>query len=142
MLLNAVRTGRNPTSHELRAGGRTVGWIRSGLVGFGGFSSRAEAQAAGRAAAAVLDAWYSARKQSIDRHAPASWGDSPCDEDLLRVGDVVVGRLVPPGSSGEEGGESHRFELVMPAAWHAVMLQIAQRINAALSELRTVHHLA
>ena len=139
MLLNVVLKGRNLTTHDLQAGGRTVGWIRTGSVGFDGFANREGALEASRVAVDVLEAWYSAREQPIEQHPSASQTDSARDEDLLRVQDVIVGRVVSNESPIKGRDGAHGFELfVPPSTWLAVMLQLAQRVHIEVTQLQVV----
>ena len=137
MLLKLVVGRGNPVKHELRDGARTVGWMRAGFIGFDEFGGREDARAAGRVAVHVLTAWYAVREQAIGEWAPAWWTNALHEEDLLRVGDVIVGRLVAPDTVSEEQEQSYGFELaVPPVTWLAVMLQLAQRIHIELADLR------
>jgi len=137
VLLSVVLTGRNPTTRDLQAGGRTIGWIRTGSVGFDGFADREGAQKASRVAVDVLEAWYAAREQPIGQDWSALRADSTRDEDLLRVRDVIVGRLVSNEIASKEHDGAHGFELfVPPSTWLAVMLQLAQRIQIEVSQLQ------
>ena len=135
MMLTMIATRRSPETHELRAGRRTVGWIRPGAVTFDGFGSRSAVEEAALAAVPVLEAWYAGRKQSIHHQAPARWADTVSREDLLWAGDVVVGRLIAPGRS-KGARASHQLELLLPhTTWLALHLQLAQRVHTRLLEL-------
>lgn len=136
MLLKLVVGEGDPGVHALRHGADVVGWIRAGRVGFGGFDSREDASAAARRAADVLTAWYEKRGQPIGHHAPESWTADFRGGAVVRVKDVIVGRLLTP-ESGDHAARDFAFELVLPpATWLAVMLQVAQQVHIDLAAVR------
>jgi hypothetical protein len=139
VLLKLVVGQGSPAVHALRNGADVVGWIRAGRVGFGGFDSREAAGTAAQRAAEVLTAWYEKRGQPIGHHAPESWAADLRDDDLVRMKDVIIGRLLTP-DSGDHAGRDFAFELVLPpATWLAVMLQVAQRVHIELAALSTAN---
>lgn len=120
---------RAPLCYALTRDGSDVGWLRSGLVGFHGFSDRASALRSGAVAAAVLRDWYAVRWHSTPREWP---GRVPLPDQVV-VDGGVVGRLVHPRAAPFGGAESYGFELALPPeTWLALMLQLAQRMHLAL----------
>jgi hypothetical protein len=125
-----LRVGRrDPLSYVLFDRDAEVGWMRGGIVGFGGFPDRASARRAAEVAALVLAEWYQTRWYD----APQSYAPPVPQEDGITASGVVVGRLVGPLAAPAGRAGSYGFELALPReTWVAVMAQLAQRIYGAL----------
>jgi hypothetical protein len=112
----------------LTDGPLVVGWIRDGIIGFGGFSDRADAMAAGTLAADVVTRWAGRRRGP--GLAPFTTLVSEADAIRLANG-IVIGRILPPDQVEADLG-GHGYEIAVPeGTWLAVMLEIAQLVHAA-----------
>lgn len=111
----------------------TVGWIRQGIIGLGGYSTRVDAYFAADAAAALLVEWSRARETRV----PVPFAHPVPAEERVRLDDRVVARLVAPRECAERQVEGFGFEIAVPNdMWLSVMLELAQRIHGATSEWR------
>lgn len=100
---------RTPSSWTLADGQREIGSIAPGRISFTGFPDAATARLASQTAADVAHQW--ARRRAI-----ADGSDT-----------------TPPATSPDGlGFECH----VPPATWHALQLELAQRIHASTSSFR------
>ncbi|MEP6989519.1 MAG: hypothetical protein ABJA80_01215 [bacterium] len=120
---------RGQPGFALLTGGVEVGWLRQGIVGFLGFTSRQQAERAGEVAADTLAQWYSTRWYSV----PVPWqGDEPCTRPITKD-QAVIGRILAPHEVHADT-TSHGIELRIPReTWSAVMLELAQRTYTALT---------
>jgi hypothetical protein len=124
---------RDARDYVLFDGAAEVGWLRGGSVGFCGFADRARARIAGEVAASVLADWYATRWYS----APHPFPSMALPDDQIATRGVVVGRVVGPDIVPVGSADSHGFELALPReVWVAVILELAQRIHAAVAQPR------
>lgn len=112
----------------------TVGWIRQGIIGLGGYPTRVDAYFAADAAAALLMTWSLTRETRV----PVPFAHPVPAEERVRLDDRVVARLVAPRECAERQVEGFGFEMAVPNdMWLSVMLELAQRIHGATSEWRS-----
>lgn len=98
---------RHAARSVLNDGPSTVGWIADGQLALHGFPDAASAEAAAAVAARVIREWHEQRASG----AP----------------DPTV-RLLP---------DAHGFSCAVPRdAWHAVLLELAQRLHVATLSCR------
>lgn len=118
-------------THLIAQGPAVIGWLGSGALGFGGFADYARARAAGESAVRVLDAWYARRTTA----APSEVADAVFDDARLLLRGRCVGRVLAPLAVPLPDGASFGFELTVPrVTWTAVLLELALRIRAQLTE--------
>jgi hypothetical protein len=130
---------RDRVSYALIDGPLTIGWIRTGIIGFGGFDDRREALAAGAAAVAMVTHWAAARRAALvppfPTHLAAGLAELPLhvpEADAIRGADGVVGRVLAPEEVDIDLA-GHGFEVSLPpGTWVAVLLEVAQRIHRGL----------
>jgi hypothetical protein len=128
MSLKASR--RFPKGFVLLRDGAAVGWLRAGIIGFGSFDDRAEAQRAGERAAFALAQWYRTRWRS----RPIGWEAEVRIDDRISVDETVVGRICAEDPMGVLGDSQCGIELRIPdETWIAVMLELAQRMYMAMN---------
>ena len=121
---------REARDYVLLDGSVEVGWLRGGEIGFCGFADRASARMAGEVAASVLAEWYATRWYS----APHACASAVAPGDQITTQGVVVGRIVAPGTPPVGRADSHGVQLALPREmWVAVILELAQRIYAAVA---------
>lgn len=114
-------------------GPMTVGWIRQGIIGLGGYASRVDAYFAADAGAALLVAWSAGREQRV----PVPFAHPVPADERVRLDDRVVARLVSPRESTQFDVEGYGFEIAVPNdMWLSVMLELAQKIHGATTEWR------
>lgn len=119
---------REASSCALVDGAVAIGWLRSGIIGFGGFDDREVARRAGEAAAREVQAWSATRSSRwpapMDRHVS--------EADAIKVDGAVVGRIMEP-AAGMVDVDGIGIELSVPAPlWLAVMLSLAQRLRGPM----------
>jgi hypothetical protein len=131
MFMTMRAATRFPRGFVLVRDGTDVGWLRAGLIGFGGFADRHEAHRAGQVAAQTLAEWYATRWRS----SPIDWGSEVPHDQQLSAGTVVVGRVRARHLLSDAAASSYGIELRIPhETWIAVMLELAQRMYAAIIE--------
>lgn len=133
MFMSMKVSDRFPNGFVLVSGGADVGWMRAGIIGFCGFNDRVEAQRAGQVAAETLADWYSLRWRST----PIAWADEVPLDHAISTGGVVVGSVCSRHPLSAPDTDSHGIELRIPhETWSALMLQLAQRMHAAMMSER------
>ncbi len=132
--LQALQLQRRPqTGYALMDGANTVGWIRSGIVGLGGFSNRIDAYFAAEAAAAFLLDWSRTREQRV----PVPFAHPVPVSERVRLHNRVVARIASPEDAAHYDVAGFGFEIAVPKdCWLSVMLEIAQNIRVATAEWR------
>lgn len=129
MVLSMKASRRGQLGFDLLKGGVEVGWLRKGIVGFLGFTSRQQAERAGEVAADALAQWYATRWYSV----PLAWQDGEACKRPITKNETVIGRILTP-EEVQAGTTSHGIELrIPPETWSAVMLEVAQRTYTALT---------
>ena len=135
-MLTQLQLGRRDASScALMDGPLAIGWIRTGVIGFGGFEDRREAHAAAMAAAVIVLHRAASRFEGGLAEFP---GHVP-ETDAVRANGMVVGRLLSPRATRSDLA-GYGYEIAVPAqTWLAVMLEIAERIHrGVLGTRRTV----
>lgn len=124
---------RPPTGYALMDGTSTVGWIRPGIVGLGGYPTRIDAYFAAEAGAAFLKSWSRTREQRV----PVPFSHPVPVSERVRLDDRVVARIASPDETARHDAEGFGFEIAVPkGSWLSVMLEMAQHIRVATAEWR------
>lgn len=132
--LQALQLRRRPqTGYALTDGISTVGWIRSGIVGLGGYPTRIDAYFAAEAAATFLKTWSRTREKRV----PVPFAHPVPIAERVRLDGRVVARIASPEDTARHDVEGFGFEIAVPkSSWLSVMLEIAQHVRVATAEWR------
>lgn len=124
---------REASACALVDGAVAIGWLRSGIIGFGGFEDHEAARRAGEAAALEIRNWSATRSSRwpapLDRHVS--------EADAIKLDGAVVGRVLEP-APGMVDIDGLGIELSVPAPlWLAVMLTLAQRLRGPMDAVQS-----
>ncbi|MCC6929877.1 MAG: hypothetical protein IT359_12925 [Gemmatimonadaceae bacterium] len=124
---------RPGVGYVVTEGSATIGWIRPGIVGIGGFPTRVDSYFAADAAASLLVTWSAGREQLV----PVPFPHPVSADERVRLDDRVVARLVSPRDAARFAVEGFAFEIAVPNdMWLSVMLEVAQKAHGATMEWR------
>ena len=128
MTIQAKPAAAHSTSYVLLEDGAPVGWLRPGVIGFGGFATAADSARAAARAVPELLRWYRTRWLG----EPLSWPGAVEASARVECNGKMVGRLLPAHDPSSLSPGGCGFEPKIPTGlWIGTREALCQRLALA-----------